>query len=131
MKILDAMTVCIQVSVSYIKDVGRIFFEATADGSLAELSKLDSTNSVERDRKLMHAIWKSVLCGPNYPQLSFDNILSWLDVAEAAFRDLNITDDRSSLEILKDSLDIDGYVLIEDIFHIGQFARTGKRYTLL
>ncbi len=125
------MTLCIQVSVSYIKDVGRIFLEATIYGSMAERSKLGSTNLVQRDRKLMHTIWISVFCGPNYPQLSFDNILSWLGVAKAAFRDLNITDDRSSLEILKDSLDIDVYVLIEDIFHIGQFARTGERYTLL
>ncbi len=53
---------------------------------------------------------------PNYPRLSFDNILQWFDVVETAFCDLNITDDRSSLEILFDSFDIYVNALI-DVFH--------------
>ncbi len=68
---------------------------------------------------------------PCWCLITHDNMLQWFDAAETAFRDLNITDDRNSLEILKDSLDIDVYVLIEDIFHIGQFARTGERFTQL
>ncbi len=54
---------------------------------------------------------------PNYPRLSFDNIMSWFDVVETAFCDLNITHDRSSLEILFDSFDIGVNAPIDDDFH--------------
>ncbi len=63
---------------------------------------------------------------PNYPRLSFDNILSWFDVVETAFCDLSIR-----MDILLDSLDTDVYALIEDVLNSAQFARTGDRYPLL
>ncbi len=68
---------------------------------------------------------------PNYPRLSFNNILSWFSIVETAFRDLNITDYSNCLEILLDSLDADVYALIEDVLNSAQFARTGNRYPLL
>ncbi len=68
---------------------------------------------------------------PNYPRLSFDNILSWFDVVETAFCELNITDDSNRIDILLDSLDTDVYALIEDVLNSAQFARTGNRYPLL
>ncbi len=68
---------------------------------------------------------------PNYPRLSFDNILPWFDVIETAFRDLNITDDSNRIDILLDSLDTDVYALIEDVLNSAQFAQTGNRFPLL
>ncbi len=68
---------------------------------------------------------------PNYPRLSFDNILPWFDVVETAFRDLDITDDSNRIDILLDSLDTDVYALIEDVLYSAQFARTCNRYPLL
>ncbi len=65
---------------------------------------------------------------PNYPRLSFDNILSWFDVVETAFCELNITDDSNRIDILLDSLDTDVYALIEDVLNSAQFAQTGDRY---
>ncbi len=52
---------------------------------------------------------------PNYPRLSFDNILPWFDVVETAFCELNITDGSNRGDILLDSLDADVYALIEDV----------------